>query len=401
MRKNRVTPLLLLLSLTAMPAAAQKRPRRHGRDAGATDPAAQGAAPPAASATPAASAPGALSSRPEERSWPSCSEHVPSGATRPTVKETFPARAVSGYAVPLEVTIEHGKGETVLPQGFHVQSSGAAARSLQEAGFVLPDVDGGAGPVLTTSTTPSGATTKISIPVLLLPKEPGRNKMVLPPVPIAVARASGELLTLCTEPHAVLVEDPTASTPDAKPHPNPAPRQQVEEWTLAKQLAMGVIAGALLAAVAAWLLGRWMRRPRPLPPPPPPRPPWEIALEELFAVRYAGLAKEERYAEHYDRVSDAVRKYLGGRYGFDGLETTTWEMTAILKRVAPPVHEMPVILGFLEECDLVKFARFTPSDEDCTRVLDQAEHIVRMTVPPQLSALPPSARVPAAAGGGA
>ena len=46
-------------------------------------------------------------------------------------------------------------------------------------------------------------------------------------------------------------------------------------------------------------------------------------------------------------------------------------------------------------------ARFTPSDEDCTRVLDQAEHIVRITVPPQLDAPPPTARVPAPAGGGA
>ena len=399
MRRNRVTVLLLLLSLSAIPAAAQKKPRR-GRDAGATDPVAQGAPSPAASA---AAAPSALGSAPshEERSWPSCSEHVPSGATRPAVKETFPTRATSGYAVPLEVTIEHGKGETVLPQGFQVQSSGAAARSLQEAGFVLPDVDGGAGPVLTTQATASGATTKVSIPVLLLPKEPGRNKMVLPPVPIAVARASGELLTLCTEPHPVLVEDPTASTPEAKPRPNPPPRQQIEEWTLAKQLTLGALAGAVLAAVAAWLVARWMRRPRPLPPPPPPRPPWEVALEELFAVRYAGLAKEARYAEHYDRVSDAVRKYLGGRYGFDGLETTTREMTAILKRVEPPVYELPVILGFLEECDLVKFARFTPSDEDCTRVLDQGEHIVRMTVPPQLAVPPPTARVPAAAGGAA
>ena len=41
-------------------------------------------------------------------------------------------------------------------------------------------------------------------------------------------------------------------------------------------------------------------------------------------------------------MSDAVRKYLGGRYGFDGLETTTGEMTSILKRVEPPVVELAV-----------------------------------------------------------
>ena len=421
MQKNRVTgrvtlpagsprtaalalAMAVLSMLLAVQAGAAPKKPRHGTGAGATDPA-QGAAGAAAGANAAAgaTAPSATpaSPPPEEHAWASCTEHIPAGATRPAVKESFPTRALSGYAAPLEVTIEHGKGETVLPQGFQLQASGTAARSLQEAGFVFPDVDGGAGPTLATTPSPNGSVTKVSIPVLLLPKEPGRNKMLLPPVPIAVARASGELLTLCTAPHPVVVEDPTASTPDAKPHPNPAPRQQIEEWTLAKQLTMGALGGAVLAAIAAWLVGRWMRRPRPLPPPPPPRPPWEIALEELFAVRYAGLAKEARFAEHYDRVSDAVRKYLGGRYGFDGLETTTHEMTAILKRVEPAVYELPVILGFLEECDLVKFARFTPSDEDCTRALDQAEHIVRITVPPQLAALLPTARVPVPAGGAA
>src|SRR6185369_6500871 len=123
------------------------------------------------------------------------------------------------------------------------------------------------------------------------------------------------------------------------------------------------------------------------------------AFEELFAVRHAGLAKETRFAEHYDRTSDAVRKYLGGRYGFDGLETTTREMTSMLKRIQPPVVELDTILAFLQECDLVKFARFTPSDEDCTRILDQAEHIVRVTIPPQVSTTSPPARMPVATGG--
>jgi hypothetical protein len=297
------------------------------------------------------------------------------------------------------VTIDHGKGETVLPQGFQVQSSGEAAHALAEAGFVLPDPDGGAGPTLSTTPTANGATTKIGIPMLVLPKTPGRSRMLLPPVPIAVARASGEVLTLCTEPHAVIVEDPTASTPDAKPKPNPAPRTQLEEWTLAKQLTIGAAIGAVLAALLAWLFVRWSRRPKPVPPPPPPRPPWEVAFEELFAIRYAGLAKDARFAEHYDRVSDAVRKYLGGRYGFDGLETTTREMTHVLKRIDPPVVELGTILGFLDECDLVKFARFTPSDEDCTRILDRGEYIVRVTIPPQVATPSAPARAPIPSGG--
>jgi len=385
----------VLLSTPAFAKRDAGAPRTHDAGAAHVAHAADAGAAPAASVAPPASA---VAGAPEERGWASCAEHVPPGSTRPAMKEQFPSRGTSGYASPLEITIEHGKGETVLPQGFQVQSSSAAARVLGEAGFVIPEVDGGAGPTLVSTPSANGATTKLTIPILLLPKNPGRNRMTLPPLPVAVARASGELVTLCTEPHDVTVDDPTSSTPDAKPHPNPLPRQQLEEWTLAKQLTIGALVGAVVAALAAWLITRWMRRPRPAPPPPPPRPPWEVAFEELFAIRYAGLAKDERFAEHYDRVSDAVRKYLGGRYGFDGLETTTREMTSILRRVEPPVVELSSILNFLDECDLVKFARFTPSDEDCTRILDRGEHIVRVTIPPQISAPTGPARVPAAVG---
>lgn len=332
------------------------------------------------------------------RVWASCLEHVPPGATRPKLVETFPARGTSGYALPLEVTVEHGKGETVLPQGFRMQTGSDAARAIAEAGFVLPDPDGGAGPSKATTLDGARAKTTVVVPFVALPKTPGRHELTLPPVPIAVARASGELVTVCTEPHAITVEDPTASTPDAKPKPNPAARSQIEEWTLAKEVAIGTVAGAIAALAAAWLIARWRRRPRPVPPPPPPRPPWEVAFEELLGIRRAALPAQGKLAEHFDGVSDAVRKYLGGRYGFDGLETTTDEMTAFLKRVSPAVLELGAILAFLGECDLVKFARLAPSVEDCERILALGEHIVRVTMP---VAAPAPAAAPQAGGGAA
>jgi hypothetical protein len=381
--RRAATGLLFLSLATAFGvAAAPRHPVRRGAAAASSvevpAPRASAAPTPATSATAPA---GSAVAEVEEPAWPSCAEHVPPGASRPKIEEHFPSRATSGYAAPLEITVEHGKGEKVLPEGFHVQSGSDAARVLNEAGFVLPHAEGGAGPTLTTTTNATNASTKVVIPLLVLPKQPGRNRMTLPPLPVAVARASGELVTLCTKPHDVLVEDPTASTPEAKPKPNPPPRTQLEEWTLAKNLTLGALIGAAMAALAAWLIARYMRRPRPLPPPPPPRPPWEVALEELFSVRHAGLVQQARFAEHYDRISDAVRKYLGGRYGFDGLETTTREMTSILRRVTPPVGPLDTVLSFLDECDLVKFARLTPSEQDCANVLDQAERIVNVTIP--------------------
>ncbi|WP_437996703.1 hypothetical protein WMF26_37850 [Sorangium sp. So ce185] len=328
--------------------------------------------------------------------WASCAEHVPPGATRPTLQETFPRNGFSGYAAHLEITIAHGKGETVLPEGFKVQGDSDAARALEKAGFILPEADAGAGPTSETTATEAGATTKLVIPFVPLPKEPGRSALQLPPVPIAVSRASGELVTVCTRPHEIVVEDPIANERDPKVKPNPPPRPQREEWVLAKQLAAGILIGAALGLIVAWLVRRWMRRPRVVAA-PPPKLPWVAALEELEALRRSSLLSEGRTDEYFDRVSDCVRKYLGARYGFDGLETTSDEMRALLARVRPPVPVLPQIARFLADCDLVKFARLQPSEADCLEAIERGEVIVHRTTPP---AVRPEGGAGAAGAGG-
>lgn len=314
--------------------------------------------------------------------WASCVEHVPPGATRPVLVESFPTRGTSGYAPVLEITVKHGKGETVLPEGFKVQGGSDAARALGLSGFVIPDPDGGVGPSMTVS--PDGTSTKVAIPFVALPKDPGRNAMLLPPVPIAVARASGEIVTLCTEPHPILIEDPIANEADPKVRLNPPPRAQREEWVLAEQVAAGVVIGVALALFGIYLWRSYQKRPKPVPY-VPPRLPWLVALEELEAIRRSKLLVEKRTDEYFDRVSDCVRKYLGARYGFDGLESTTDEVRALLKRVRPPVPELAKITEFLADCDLVKFARFVPSEADCLEALVHGEQIVRRTTPARAS----------------
>lgn len=312
----------------------------------------------------------------------SCIEHLPQGKHRPKLTEKLPSRGVSGHVATLTVTVEHGKGETVLPNGFHLQLGGDSEHALERAGFALPNPDGGAGPTIKTKTKGQRATTTVKIPLVPLPEKPGRQKLTLPPLPIAIARASGEVITLCTTTHEITVSDPTASTPHAKPHDNPKPRRQMEEWTTARDITYAALIALVVGALVAWLLGRWLRRPRPQPPPPPPRPPWEVALEELFDIRHAGLINEQRFSEHFDRVSHTVRKYLGDRYGFDGLESTTREILGFIGRVTPAVSTLPEIEVFLREADLVKFARLTPTEQDCETALGRGEQIVHSTIPP-------------------
>jgi len=318
---------------------------------------------------------------PPQQVWASCVERVPEGASRPKVTEAFPERGTSGWAAPLEITVVHGKGETVMPGGFQASRGSDAYKALEDAGFVLPDPDGGAGPLAVTETNEAASTTKVTLSFVPLPKNPGRTVMMLPPVPITVARASGELVTICTAPHPILVEDPIVNELDPKVRPNPDGRPQREEWVLAKQVAIGALIGGILTAIAAWLFVRWSRRPKPVPY-VPPKLPWVEALEELEAIRKSNLIAEGKTDEYFDRVSDCVRKYLGARYGFDGLESTTYEMEKTLARVRPAVRGLDTISRFLEECDLVKFARVVPTENDCLASLERGVTIVRNTTPP-------------------
>lgn len=338
---------------------------------GAADISAQPAPPPSAGAT-GAPQPGAITA--------SCTEHVPKGAPRPELRATLPARGISGYEARLEVVLEHAPGETVLPEGFHVQRDSDAAKAIERAGFVIPDPDGGAPPRIETRRGESKSTTTLSLPFVPLPKEAGRHELVLPPIPIAVARANGEVMTLCTEPKPITVEDPIANEAEPKVRPNPPPRPQRETWQTAKQVFYGGLAALLVAALLSWLVHRWLSRPKVVPPVPRPLP-WIAAMTELEAIRRSSLLAEQRHDEHFDRVNECVRRYLGERYGFDGLESTTDEIRRLLSRVRPRPAELERIVGYLEDSDLVKFADLEPSREDCVGGWERAERIVRVTTP--------------------
>jgi hypothetical protein len=347
----------------------------------------------APSASSASSAPSVVDSKNAE----SCVERIPSGKDRPHFTEKIARRALSGHALTLEVVVEHGKGETVLPTGFRLLSDSPEAKALEREGFALPDPAGTAGPKLERSEQGERATTRVRLSVVPLPPKPGRHELVLPPLPIAVSRASGELLTVCTASHTILIEDPIANTPNAPPRGNPAPRRQLEIWTTAKHVALAVLIALVVGALGALLVSRWLRRPKKLPPPPPPRPPWDVALEALHDIRHAGLTREGRFAEVFDRVSDVLRRYLGDRYGYDGLESTTREALTSLRETTPQIEDLPGIEGFMRDADLVKFARLTPSEGECLDLLARAESIVTRTM--LIAPLPPPLTTEASEGG--
>jgi len=116
-----------------------------------------------------------------------------------------------------------------------------------------------------------------------------------------------------------------------------------------------------------------------------------VALEALHDIRHAGLTREGRFAEVFDRVSDVVRRYLGDRYGYDGLESTTREALSSLRETTPQIEDLAGIESFMRDADLVKFARLTPSEGECLDLLARAESIVTRTMLVAPLAAPPAA----------
>lgn len=321
------------------------------------------------------------------RSSATCVEQLPEGKSRPKLVERFPGRGLAGHVAWLEVDIEHGQAEKVMPGGLTPSLASEEASHLKSAGFVLADPEGSVQPRLVSEPRGDRLLTHLSIPVVPLPDEPGRRELELPSLPVAISRASGDLVTLCSRPHAIVVEEPIANDPNPKPRANPPPERQLEPWEAARWVALVAAVTLLVAALLAlilWKLGllQWLRRAmQRRKPEQPPRPPWETALEELFDIRHAGLVSAGRFAEHYDRVSDTVRKYLGDRYGFDGLESTTREVMQRLRRVSPRMPALGEVEAFLRDADLVKFARLTPTEYQCDQALIEAESIISATRP--------------------
>ncbi len=215
----------------------------------------------------------------------------------------------------------------------------------------------------------------------LLAFEPGDHSVG--PVKLRVVTKDGTVGAARTRALPLRIVSWLANEPNAKPKPPSKPVRVMEkDYTLA--WVLGAILAALLVALATLLIARWLsRRAKALKPPPPPRPAWEVALEKLDALRRrrGRMFEEGEIVAWADGVSDALREYLGARYGFEGLESTTDEVVARLRKLRPVGITVAEVTALLGDCDLVKFAKATMDEEQADSLLAGALRIVRVTTP--------------------
>ena len=150
----------------------------------------------------------------------------------------------------------------------------------------------------------------------------------------------------------------------------------VRTWRLL--YALGI---ALAVAAAAYAFMRWRKRPRPVTlEPEKPKEPLEVRVRKaLDALRAEDLPGQGRVREYYFRLSEIVRGYLGERYGFDALESTTPELLESLRRLHTPGLPMTDLHQFVNESDFVRYAKASPDPTACKNAIELAYAIVRAT----------------------
>ena len=209
----------------------------------------------------------------------------------------------------------------------------------------------------------------------------------VPPLPLTYLDTRGDIRTASTEPLPLTIKalvDESSAAPD--PQPARSPRSALIEdlrVVRAAYVAAALIALFVLAFILRRLLRRMRRKERiTLGPIVPVRPPGEIAIERLEAIRRRGELGRDGYRPFAFETAEVVRAYLGARYGFDSLELTSTELTAELQRFASHlVQPGSEVVRFLEETDLIKFAKTGSTEGDALALLDAAQAIVLATAP--------------------
>lgn len=110
------------------------------------------------------------------------------------------------------------------------------------------------------------------------------------------------------------------------------------------------------------------------------KPAHEIAYDRLEALVHENLVEAGKIKEFYERISSILRHYIEHRFDLRAPERTTEEFLAELKYTdVLSLSDKESLEEFLTHCDLVKFAKHSPTTEQIQKTFDLVKEFIENT----------------------
>ena len=133
---------------------------------------------------------------------------------------------------------------------------------------------------------------------------------------------------------------------------------------------LGAFVALAIIGLIAWVIIRSRKRALPI------KSARERALELLERMQ-SDVEKMQSYRFSI-RVSDILRRYVTEQFHLPVTRQTSVEFLNGLTKASPFSEEEKSLLeGFLNRCDLIKFARYEATAADSTLLLEEATHFVK------------------------
>ncbi|MBV9080352.1 MAG: hypothetical protein JO102_04450 [Elusimicrobia bacterium] len=199
--------------------------------------------------------------------------------------------------------------------------------------------------------------------------------VILPAIPIQFQKADGTLLEARTEPLSITVKSLLQEKGD-EGHLRPAKGPfNYRSWTW---LWILIAILFVLLTVSVWP----RRGDKPAAGPPAPLySPEEEASRALSELQAADLVSQGQIQEFYFRLSSILRRYIERRYGIPAPEMTSSEIVSSFGRIGLPLEASFACREFLDEADLVKFAKMEPDPGDIPVDVARVKLFIQVTTP--------------------
>jgi hypothetical protein len=195
----------------------------------------------------------------------------------------------------------------------------------------------------------------------------------IPPLSIETVTPEGQTSGLNSEPVKISIQSVLTGSQDTLKDVKP----QAEIAADYKPFLFFLAALGSAAYLIHKLIQRLRNRKRgPSPIPLDTRTPEEIAREAIRQLLARKLVEQGYFKQFYLELSEILKRFLGSKLRVPSLERTTGEFLGDLRAVAVPTDQYRLIREFLEDCDLVKFAKYRPASDEVQQIVTRSREII-------------------------